>query len=151
MPRHKTALLQALHDDDEKESNSESVIRICERVLGVASMAQFKAPVDSILAGLNPILEFTSDVESNDYRNEVVMPGVVIATNANKLEGSEARWTIKARQFFLQDYHMWVTSRVKNRWAYIVTVVFGLFLFVGLVLPKAYRLWSGRNQHQSSI
>jgi hypothetical protein len=151
MPRHKTALLQALHDDEDQESTAESIIRLCEKVLGVASMAQFKAPVDSILASLNPIIEFTGDVENSDYGNAVIMPGVVIATNANQLEGSEARWTFKAKRFFLQDYHMWVTSRVQNRWAVAVTVVLALLLFAGLVLPTAYRLWAGRNQRTSSL
>ncbi len=140
LPLHKTALLKALQDNDQ-ETDGKAVIKTCEQVLGVQSLSALQASADSILAGLNPIIEFTGEVESNEYTNVVIMPGVVIAGNAATLLGREARWTLKAKQFYLQDYHMWVTSRVQHRWALVVTIGLALILAAALILPPALRYW----------
>ena len=140
LPLHKTALLKALQDNDQ-ETDGNAVIKTCEQVLGVQSLSSLQATADSILAELNPIIEFAGEVESNAYTNVVIMPGTLIAGNSATLQGCEARWTVKARQFYLQDYNMWVTSRVQNRWALTVTIGLALILAAGLILPPALRYW----------
>jgi hypothetical protein len=63
-----------------------------------------------------------------DYTNTVVMPGMVLDTNAGEVKGTTVSWNFSANQFMLRDYSMWVESRVMNIWAVILTgiIVIGL-------------------------
>jgi hypothetical protein len=63
-----------------------------------------------------------------DYTNTVVMPGIVLDTNADEVKGTTVSWRFSANQFMLGDYTMWVESRVMNTWAVILTGITALGL-----------------------
>ncbi len=65
---------------------------------------------------------------NGDYTNIVVMPGMVLDTNAGEVKGTTVSWKFSAEQFMLRDYTMWVESRVMNIWAVILTG----FIAIGL-------------------
>ena len=64
-----------------------------------------------------------------EYTNAVVMPGLILDTNAGEVKGTTVTWKFSADQFCLRDYDMWVESRVMNVWAVVLTGV----LVLGLV------------------
>ena len=78
-------------------------------------------------------LEFVKEVTSNTYGNSIVMPGLVLDTNAPTLEGNRASWKDYMNIAYVQDFDMWVVSQVINWWAIVLTgfiVLGGLSLLV---------------------
>jgi len=75
-------------------------------------------------------------IYEGDYTNEVVVPGLIINTNANNIEGNKVTWTFNADRFTFLDYEMVVQSRVTNLWAMIVTGGVVVLLVILLITPK---------------
>ena len=69
----------------------------------------------------------------NDYTNEVIMPGLILDTNAKDVEGNSVQWKFDYNRFLWEDYTMWVESRVVNRWAMILTGILCMILVAGLI------------------
>ena len=74
-----------------------------------------------------------------DYTNEVVVPGLLINTNANNIEGNKVTWNFNSLRFSYLDYKMVVKSRVTNVWAMIVTASVVVLLVLLLIAPKIRR------------
>jgi hypothetical protein len=75
----------------------------------------------------------TTDKAKGSYTNSVVMPGVIIATNAGEVRGTTVVWRFTHEHLALMDYPMNVESRVVNLWAIILTA-FVVLVAVGLPL-----------------
>lgn len=84
-------------------------------------------------------LEFVDEVSANTYRTSVMMPGIIVDTNAPSLEGNRAEWKDYMGVAYVRDFEMWVTSEVVNWWAIIVTAVLILGGFALLVLAPIRR------------
>ncbi len=67
------------------------------------------------------------------FTNSVVLPGILLETNAREVKGSAASWKFGVDQLQLQDFAMRARSRVVNEWAIAVTGVIVLALFGLLV------------------
>ncbi|MCX6169270.1 MAG: hypothetical protein NTX65_08020 [Ignavibacteriales bacterium] len=115
--------------------NSDSIIRSLQKVLGSKKVALYKENIDRIMKNINSDLEQMSGIDG-EYTNEVIMPGIILNTNASTLEGNKATWKFNQDKFAYIDYVMIVESRVSNIWTVYITggvivVVIGL-----LLLPK---------------
>jgi hypothetical protein len=73
---------------------------------------------------------------NGDYTNTVIMPGMVLDTNADEVKGTTVSWKFSADQFLLRDYPMWVESRVMNIWAVILTGIVAIGLTSVLVVLR---------------
>ena len=73
---------------------------------------------------------------NGDYTNTVVMPGMVLDTNADEVKGTTVSWKFSADQFLLRDYPMWVESRVMNIWAVVLTGIVAIGLTIVLILLR---------------
>jgi hypothetical protein len=73
---------------------------------------------------------------NGEYTNTVVMPGIILDTNAGEVKGTTVSWKFSADQFMLGDYTMWVESRVMNIWAVILTGVIAIGLTGVLVVLR---------------
>ncbi len=78
-------------------------------------------------------------IYEGDYTNEVIMPGLLINTNADNIEGNKVTWNFNADRFTFIDYEMVVNSRVVNVWAMIVTGLVAALLIILLIVPKVKR------------
>jgi hypothetical protein len=72
------------------------------------------------------------------YTNRVLMPGMIIKTNARKSDLNVASWTFKIDNFYASDYTMMVVSRTVNKW-FVVGTSLLLILLVGFVLLRMFR------------
>jgi hypothetical protein len=75
-----------------------------------------------------------------NFHAEIVMPGLITATNSTMLTGNQVSWDVFPMVFLLEDYSMVVESRVINVWAFVLTGIV-LLAFLGLVIVKS-RLWN---------
>ena len=68
----------------------------------------------------------------DEFHNNVIMPGVLIDTNAEKLNSDTLSWYVGPIKFIDNDYVMFAESRITNRWAYILS---GIIVIVAIIIP----------------
>ncbi|MCJ7446752.1 MAG: hypothetical protein MUO72_03575 [Bacteroidales bacterium] len=68
-----------------------------------------------------------------DYTVRISMPGKLIGTNGFIDSTRISLWPVKSDYFVTQPYEMWAESRTPNRWAWIVSGVFLVFVLAGII------------------
>lgn len=69
---------------------------------------------------------------TDDYDNELLMPGILTATNAELLKGDTLSWDVDMIKFIDSDYVMFAESKVTNRWAYVLS---GFIILMAVIIP----------------
>lgn len=128
----KRVLLDSLKSGSGK---TESIMRSLQNVLGVEKVAGHKPDIDRIMENINSSLESMSGIDG-DYTNEVIMPGIILNTNATTLEGNKATWKFNQDRFSILDFEMVVESRISNIWTIYVTGGVIIIIIGLLLLPK---------------
>ncbi|MBA4407099.1 hypothetical protein C0389_07490 [bacterium] len=128
----KEVLLDSLKGGSGK---TESIMRTLQNVLGVERVAMHKQNIELIMQNINSKLESMSGIDG-DYTNEVIMPGIILNTNAATLEGNKATWKFNQDKFCILDYVMVVESRVSNIWTIYVTGGIIVIIIGLLILPR---------------
>lgn len=72
------------------------------------------------------------------YTNQVLMPGMIVKTDAGKSDLNVASWTFKIDNFYASDYTMVVESRVVNKW-FVVAMAIALIAVIALILLRLFR------------
>jgi len=80
-------------------------------------------------------LNFADDT----FVTNVIMPGLIVASNARTIEGNKATWRDFSDYARILGYTMWVESRQVNWWAVILTGLIVAFLAAFLVLSSVRR------------
>jgi hypothetical protein len=70
----------------------------------------------------------------DDYTNKIIMPGMLVETNAMEINGNELSWSIDLEDFFAKDYAMKAESRILNHKSIIVLSIFIIGIIVILLL-----------------
>jgi hypothetical protein len=109
-----------------------------EKILGLKLRGKLERQIDGIKKSLIPKLEFVRGVDGN-YINEVIMPGIILNTNANIIDGSKVSWKLDGKKFCYHDYSMSVESRIANPWATYATGGVLLVIVGLLLLPRSKR------------
>jgi hypothetical protein len=60
---------------------------------------------------------------TEEYDHLVIMPGLLIDTNADEIHGDTLNWDMNPAKYIDSDYTVYAESRVTNLWAYIVSAV----------------------------
>ena len=76
--------------------------------------------------------EYENMILSDDYFNQLIMPGLLTDTNAEELKGDTLIWDVGSLKFLDADFVMFAESKVPNYWAYLVS---GFVLIVALIIP----------------
>ena len=109
-----------------------------EKILGLKFRDKLERQIDGIKKSLIPKFEFMNGVDGK-YINEVVMPGIILNTNANTIEGNKVSWKFDDKKFCATDYTMTVESRIANPWATYVTGGVLIVIVALLMLPRLRR------------
>ena len=75
-------------------------------------------------------------LNSDGITSEVIMPGIILATNSKSIVGNKVAWKFDGYNFLAKDFVMSVGSRVSNIWAFIVTGIVIVLALILLLLPK---------------
>jgi hypothetical protein len=99
-------------------------------LIGEQNALKFKTEADSAINMVtnNLLLDF------KEYSVRIVMPGKLISTNGYKDSSAVLLWPVKSDFFLTDSYEMWAESKVPNTWAWVVSGLFLLFVFTGLVI-----------------
>jgi hypothetical protein len=111
---------------------TKSVMRSFKNVFKSEKIEMFESVIDSIFKNINVKLESMTGI-AGEYTNEVIMPGIILNTNASTLEGNKSTWKFNQDKFCFIDHVMTVESRVSNIWTIyltggVVVVIIGLLL-----------------------
>jgi hypothetical protein len=103
---------------------------ILKEIIGADKAGKYQAEADSsISVAINSI-----SVKFTDYSVKAVLPGNLTGTNGFVDSSKVLLWPVKADYFLTQPYEMWAESKVPNRWAWIVSGLFLVFVLTGVIL-----------------
>jgi hypothetical protein len=69
-----------------------------------------------------------------DYSLRIAMPGKLIGTNGFIDSSQVLQWPVKSDYFMSEPYIMWAESKIPNRWAWIVSGLFLVFVLSGVII-----------------
>jgi hypothetical protein len=112
-----------------KQPKSDSVW--ISKFLGESNFRKYRSEVDTASA----ILERRLDgyISFAGYSVIFIMPGKLTASNGFVLRKGQLMWPVRSDFFLTQTYEMWAESKMPNRWAWIVSGLFLLFVLAGIV------------------
>ncbi|MDO9579308.1 MAG: hypothetical protein Q7J06_01895, partial [Bacteroidales bacterium] len=103
---------------------------ILKEFLGDTVYEKFRPEADT---ALDRIIE-QYYVDFKEYSVRIVMPGIVTGTNGFIDSSEVLLWPVKSNYFLTETYEMWAESKIPNRWAWIVSGLFLVFVLTGLII-----------------
>jgi hypothetical protein len=129
------ALIRRLDNEkSDKFDDGQKMFRFLEAFYQNKAIRKWSDALGKTMKDIKRKEEFLLELDGNSYVNEVIMPGLILDTNASSVEGNKVLWKLKSNQFYWEDYQMRVESRVVNRWAIWVTAGILLSIITGLVI-----------------
>jgi hypothetical protein len=98
--------------------------------IGEANALKYKSAADSALE----IVTRNLWVDFHNYSIRIIMPGKLIGTNGFIDSSHVLLWPVKSDFFMTEPYEMWAESKVPNRWAWIVSGLFLVFVLSGVII-----------------
>lgn len=68
---------------------------------------------------------------NEDYEHIVVLPGILLNTNAGTFIEGNPQWKFELMHYVFSDYTMWAESKKRNNWTFIVT---GLIIVMSITM-----------------
>ena len=103
---------------------------LLKEFIGEANALKYKVEADSALS----IVTKDLFIDFSDYSVRIVMPGKLIGTNGFIDSSHVLRWPVKSDFFMAEPYEMWAESKIPNRWAWIVSGLFLVFVLSGVII-----------------
>ncbi len=120
------------------KGETKDIVKYLERTLGLKLQGKIERPIENITKSIEADIQFMMDA-GGDYVNEVQMPGIILNTNANTVEGNKAVWRFNEDRFSYTGYTMTVESRIANPWAAYATGGVFILIVALLLLPRQKR------------
>jgi hypothetical protein len=108
---------------------------LLKEFIGESNALKFKTEADS---AINIVAEKLF-INFHTYSVRIMMPGKLIGTNGLLDSTKVLLWPVKSEYFLTQPYEMWAESKEPNRWAWIVTGIFLLFVLTGIIFKTIKR------------
>jgi len=125
-------------DFDNMKHNTKDIVIYLEKILGLKLRDKLERQIDGIDKSIEVKVQFMMDA-GGDYINEVAMPGIILNTNANTVEGNKVVWRFNEDKFTFINYTMIVVSRIANPWATYATGGALIVIVALLMLPRMRR------------
>jgi hypothetical protein len=102
---------------------------ILKEFIGEDNTIKYKIEADS---AINIVSEHVW-VDFTSYTQRIVMPGETIGTNGFMDSTKTLLWPVHSDFFKTEPYVMYAESKIPNKWAWIVSGIFLLFVFAGII------------------
>lgn len=129
LKKHEDDLVRIADINDEKFDSLWKNGIILREFLGKANAQKFKTEADSAASLASERIFFNF----HNYTVKMVMPGKLTGTNGFIDSTGMMRWPVKSDYFTTQTYEMWAESKTSNKWTWIVSGVFILFVIAGII------------------
>ncbi|MFC2107069.1 hypothetical protein ACFLRY_01915 [Bacteroidota bacterium] len=129
---HKDSIKHRLNDDNE---NLKIFIDYYAKWIDNPAVKELNKIEPPIFQELNKKFKLLLEVMGMEsYTVEVELPGIIMETNSTKLKGNKVEWKVDPMSFILEDFEMYVESRIINKWAFYVAGGVLLLLIVLLII-----------------
>jgi len=119
-----------------EEHNAQKFLVLLEKVLVTKQLWNLEESLKSHLREMKRKYDFISTIHLDNFKNRVTMPGLIISTNAENIEGNQVSWELRGTALFFKDYEMRVESRIVNPWALGVSGGMVFLIIVFLVMTS---------------
>lgn len=123
-------IVKIIENDIQKFDSLWSVGILLKEFIGEENALKYRSEADTAI-------EIVSDNVFDDFKGysvRIVMPGKVIGTNGFIDSSDVLLWPVKSDYFLTEPYEMWAESKIPNKWAYIVSGLFLVFVFTGVII-----------------
>lgn len=103
---------------------------LLKEFIGEANALKYKTEADSAIS----LVTKNIWVDFKEYSVRIVMPGKLTGTNGFIDSSKVLLWPVMYDYFLTQPYEMWAESKVPNRWAWIVSGLFLVFVLTGVII-----------------
>lgn len=103
---------------------------ILKEFIGEKDALKYKTEADSALS----YAAETVFIDFKKYSVRIVMPGNLTGTNGFIDSSKVLLWPVNSDYFMTEQYEMWAESKVPNTWAWIVSGLFLMFVFSGVII-----------------
>lgn len=101
---------------------------ILKDFIGEVNLQKFQSEANSAANMVAELIFFNFD----DYTLRIVMPGELIGANGFADSTGIMQWPVKSEFFITEPYVMWAESKTPNKWAWVVTGLFLIFVISGV-------------------
>ena len=112
----------------------DNVVEACRDIYQTNAVVKLVPFIERFNQKLVRYLDFIERSIGETYKNSVIMPGMITATNAQKVNANKALWDVDSDKFEINDYQMWVESRRMNVLPTVLTGLFLLACITGIIL-----------------
>jgi hypothetical protein len=127
---HENMFVKIIDENEDKFDSLWGNGTILKMFIGEADAFKYRAEADSSIDYITQ----NYFVSFSDYSVRIVMPGVVTGTNGYIDSSKALLWPVKSDFFITETYEMWAESKTPNRWAWIVSGLFLVFVITGLII-----------------
>ena len=124
------------------KGDTDSMVTQLNSFYKTKSFSKIKDVIDKDINSITKRAERMGDADGN-YINSVSLPGLIVTTNADKIEGNKVSWEFESQRFTLNDFEMKAESRVMNVWAVVVSGIAVLLILTVLLIPVFKRRDNG--------
>jgi hypothetical protein len=119
-----------VNENNEKFDSLWSNGIILKEYIGETNYLKFKIEADTAAVKvLNQVIN-----SFKNYSVRVSMPGKLIGTNGFIDSSEMLLWPVKSDYFLTEPYEMWAESKIPNRWAWIISGLFLVFVLTGVTI-----------------
>lgn len=126
-----TELVNLIKINDSKFDSLWSNGIILKKYMSEGDYQNFRSEADT---ALEKVTEQFFSMEFKEYSVRIVMPGTLTSTNGFIDSSKVLLWPVKSDFFLAEPYEMWAESKVPNNWAWIVSGLFLVFVFTGIII-----------------
>ncbi|MEI8226430.1 MAG: hypothetical protein WCG82_10955 [Bacteroidota bacterium] len=127
---HENELITLINTNDEKLDSLWSNGIILKRFMSENEYNTFKSEADSAIENVVDQIFFNF----KDYSVRIAMPGKLIGANGFIDSSQVMIWPVRSDFFLTEPYEMWAESKIPNRWAWIVSGLFLVFVLTGVIM-----------------
>ncbi len=127
--------VKIVNDNEAKFDSLWSNGILLKEFIGEANALKFKTEADTALS----IVTRNFFVSFKGYSVRVAMPGKLTGTNGFIDSSQVLLWPVKSDYFLAEPYEMWAESKTPNRWAWIVSGLFLVFVLTGVIIRVTKR------------
>lgn len=127
---HEDELVRMISTNEDKFDSLWAKGIILKEYLGEAGYLKFKSEADT--ADENIVNQYF--VSFKDYNVRIIMPGKLIGSNGFIDSSKVLLWPVKSDYFLTEQYQMWAESKIPNRWAWAISILFLGFVLTGVLI-----------------
>jgi len=119
--------------DASENDYAEAVLMSFQEILDSSDLAKIGLQNKDLLGYFDKKIDFFDNAFSDKLHFTIRMPGLLINTNSDQIEGNSLSWEVDSFDSFFDDYPMTAESRIVNIWAFVVAGIALSILLLSLI------------------